>query len=571
MGAYMIFSLSSREPCKVLFENRTGVEIAVYWASYSGCLHRYVRIAADASVEQHSYVGHPWSFAGFECDAPMVCQGRDVYYAEQGTCTCVVERPAVLEWSPSTHHKFPTEFRDLVIEVLRIYAAGRGAGRGAMDVPAVARMQAVPEEGPRPLTMSSKEAGPLAQMVPASFVQGFCSSGCEMDITAGPTPTPETGRCCLTAHAFPTEESRPLSVGMLQCLPPNCLEKILRQAAPKVDKMHVLLRRQGLNRDVVWRVERHPVGEEVPRGGVKGGLSVEEVLDPTRTRMVLEVDGEVIEGTLGERRYIVQCIDLINASRTEATRIDEVSTRRSQESAGRATIYVDTGRFPEPAFEGQRGVIVTAHRQDPIDQLNDDNTVNEVIEYGPLRDRDGVRLGGEVHSEGDDEDAARLDEADDEDMQDFDADVPFDSVEQSAIARGLQTLTATHLEDSIRGGNMPLPARPVSLWQRVLGRFSTGASEEGEEDGLVDPDDAEVEGFVDGSRSNSDAEESDFDSDEDEDPFEGPGSVRFVGGSMSLFIKESLIVLVYSTMDAPVSSRRQARIELQSATLEWAL
>ena len=594
----MIFSLSSREACKVRFENRTGEEIAVYWASYSGCLHRYARVAPGATAVQESFVGHPWTFAGFASDSPMACEGRDVYYALPGNCTCVVERPPALEWSPATHHKFPGAFKDAVAEVLLIYSINRVKdGAGAMDAPAelvVCRgaplelMQMVPEECPPPpppssLSSSPSPSGKSGKAAAASLCFPFA---------------PERS-CCYTAPSCGTNSDAGLSVGLLQSLPPNCIELILRYAAPRVDKIHRLRRRDPFGQDVVWRVERRKEWEAAADDRWHQ-IDIEDILDSSRTRLDIEVDGEVIEGTLGERRYLVDCVHLINASRTEATRINEVSVGTSQ-TAGRTTIYVDAGRFPEPTYSGQRGVIVTAHQQDPVDQVNGDNTSIAVTEFGPLR-ADATRLDahrdlvvGEGRAEGDEdwsdgdenvmEGAAHLGRqgrdvdtvlVTSSDGSEGAPDANDDMMDENDGAEQIRlpTYSVTQLEDRIQGGNMPRPSTPSLpgvLLLRVLGGQNGNESGElGDGSASEDLDDAEVEGFIEAGATEMDEEGSDFESDEEDDPFSGPGAVRYVGGSMSLFVRNTVIVLVYSTIYPPASTRRRARSELRSAMQVWA-
>lgn len=44
----------------ILFVNGTETEIAYYWVDYEGNEKSYGKIAPDAFVNQHTYIGHVW-------------------------------------------------------------------------------------------------------------------------------------------------------------------------------------------------------------------------------------------------------------------------------------------------------------------------------------------------------------------------------------------------------------------------------------------------------------------------------------------------------------------------------
>ena len=75
----IIKSINSDVSVPVVFVNKTGKKVEMFWYSFDGELTSYGKIPSDGEMEMETFVTHPWSAANAETGEAMLANGQFVF------------------------------------------------------------------------------------------------------------------------------------------------------------------------------------------------------------------------------------------------------------------------------------------------------------------------------------------------------------------------------------------------------------------------------------------------------------------------------------------------------------
>jgi len=117
-------STHSEESTFIIFENRTGGPVKLFWLNYEGHEIPYRSIEHGGSHRQQTFVTHPWTFKSCTGNPEnvVVDHKRVVLPRREQNKRIVLKRADSWKWSTDNHQKqFPKEFKESTRAFLLTY------------------------------------------------------------------------------------------------------------------------------------------------------------------------------------------------------------------------------------------------------------------------------------------------------------------------------------------------------------------------------------------------------------------------------------------------------------------
>jgi len=119
----IIRSTHSEESTFIIFENRTGSTVKLFWLNYEGHEIPYRSIANGGIHRQQTFVTHPWTFKSSTGNPEtVVVDHKRVVLPQRENKRIVLKRADSWKWTTENHQKqFPKEFKEATRAFLLAY------------------------------------------------------------------------------------------------------------------------------------------------------------------------------------------------------------------------------------------------------------------------------------------------------------------------------------------------------------------------------------------------------------------------------------------------------------------